>query len=251
MKKQEFTIPVYSTEDYSIFNTLKGNRDLYPNHVKRLVTVIDRTPDFTRNNPIRVNKQLEVIDGQHRLAAFQEYASSQNKTPPLFYLIDEDGSLHSARQLNAGQKPWIPLDYAKAYAEEGNKHYATYMRFAKKYRANHEILATLLSGNLQGRKTSSFRQGLFTVQDEKKAEEKLRMLLDCAVYYHNWPNQAFGMALIKIMDSELYDQERMTEQLSKFKEALYNVPQRTGELVQGLNMVYNWKRTDKMDLLKN
>lgn len=251
MKKQEFTIPVYSTEDYSIFKKLRGNRDLYPNHVKRLVTVLDKAPDFTKNNPIVVNKDMEVIDGQHRLAAFQEFSGGKNETPALYYVINENATLSSARQLNAGQKAWVPIDYALAYAEEGNKNYATYVKFSKKYRINHEILARVLSGVPLGNRTSMFRQGLFTVKNEKEADDKIRKILDVAVFYHNWPNQSFGVALIKVMESELYDQDRMLDQLSKYKEALYNVPQRTGELVQGLNMVYNWKRADKLDLLKN
>lgn len=251
MEKQEYSIPVYSTIDYSIFKKLSGNRELYPNNVKRLVRIIEKEPEFTADNPIRVNEKMEVIDGQHRLAAFKEYESGKNMTPRLYYIIDKKGTLNSARQLNAGQKPWLPIDYALAYAEEGNKNYQIYVKLSQKYKVNHEILATVLAGDKSGNRTGTFRSGLFTVKDEKDAEKKIKMVLDCSVYYHNWPNQAFGLALLTVMDSELYDQDRMVEQLSRFKDALYNVPQRKGELTQGLNMVFNWKRTDKLDLLKH
>src|SRR5579872_7486370 len=118
-KKEQFSLPVFSTEDYNIFSTLTGNRDVYPRHVRRLVRVLEKNPTFTRSNPIRVNKNMEVIDGQHRLAAFKSFADRNGEYHPVFYIV-QDGSLEDAKSLNAGSKPWGPADYAKAYAASGN-----------------------------------------------------------------------------------------------------------------------------------
>ena len=59
------------TKDYSQFKYLPGNRDLVLNHVDRLVKSISKN-NLLKNNPIMINKQGYILDGQHRLQAAEE-----------------------------------------------------------------------------------------------------------------------------------------------------------------------------------
>ena len=58
---------VYKTTDLSIFKSIDGNRVPNLQHIKRLAQSINVYG--MKCNPILVNEQMEVIDGQHRLAA--------------------------------------------------------------------------------------------------------------------------------------------------------------------------------------
>ena len=61
---------VYSTEDYSVFQKLNGNRDVLESRKNKIMeSILER--GWIRN-PIVVNQKFEVIDGQGRLEALQE-----------------------------------------------------------------------------------------------------------------------------------------------------------------------------------
>jgi hypothetical protein len=244
--KEQHSLPVYSTEDYSIFKKLSGNRDLYPNQVKKLVRVIDADKDFTKKNPLKVNEKMEVIDGQHRLAAYELYVKKTGNIPSVYFTISKGATLKDARSMNAGSKAWIPRDYARAFAEDGNENYKTYLAFEKKYKIQHNVLARYL-GEDEGRK--SFRDGGFVVKNERAARVLIEQLVEVGPMYISWPSQSFGVAFHKIANSKLYDHDRMMEQMTKFSEALNNVPSRVKELIPALNMVYSFKNKQKVDLL--
>ena len=57
---------VYETTDYNMFRTLDGNRLVRDSHVRNLVDAI-RKNDMKL--PLIVNKKMEILDGQHTLAA--------------------------------------------------------------------------------------------------------------------------------------------------------------------------------------
>lgn len=248
--KEQFTLPVYSTEDYSIFKKLKGNRDLYKNHAQKLVKIIEKEPGFTKKNPIKVNEKMEIIDGQHRLAAFEEFSKREGKILPIYYVILKGATLADARAMNAGSKAWIPRDYALAFANDGNKNYQIYLDFVKKYPIQHNILLIALTGegNEQRR---VFRDGGLVVGDLKNARKELEMLGEIGPMYINWPVLSFGSALISLLRHRMYDHDRMVRQMKLYADALNSVPARQKDLRVALNMVYNFKTKEKLDLLKN
>ena len=52
----------FKTKNYSMFKKVRGNRDVDPTHVARIVKLIAQRDT---KNPIIVNKKMEVLDGQH------------------------------------------------------------------------------------------------------------------------------------------------------------------------------------------
>lgn len=245
--KEQYSLPVYSTEDYKIFKKLHGNRDLYPKHARRLVKILEKDPLFTKKNPIKVNEKFQIIDGQHRLAAFEEFAKRTHKHPPLYYVVVEGANLEDARAMNALSKAWTPRDYAEAYAFEGKENYKTYLSFAKKFDVQHNVLARYLSSN---KDTKNFRDGGFVADNSKEAKRLLSQLLEVGPMYVSWPSQSFSMAFYQIATSRMYDHEQMVRQMKSYKEALNSVPARISELLPAINMVYNFKRKQQIDLLK-
>lgn len=246
MKTQAYSLPVYRTEDYTIFKKLGGNRELYLTHVNRLVKLIDEDPEFTRKNPLKVNEQMEVIDGQHRLAAFQKF-SENGGNPSLYYVIHDGLTLKDARAMNAGSKAWNPKDYATAFALEGNKEYQTYLNFLDEFKLNHHVLTHYLTG--VSFKGNDFRIGEFKVKNEKLAKSLLTKLKEVGQYYPYWKLQHFGHSFYEIANSPKYDHKRMLEQISSFGDGFTNIPPRRRETLAAFNMVYNWNRKELVDLL--
>ena len=69
---------IHWTTDYDIFKQLLGNREINYNHVRRLIKSMQEEYLIV---PIQVNEKMEVIDGQHRIAACKELGF------PIYYMI--------------------------------------------------------------------------------------------------------------------------------------------------------------------
>lgn len=247
MSTPSFSLPVYKTENTSIFKKLDGNRELYPEHVIKLVKLFASDENFTKLNPIRVNEHMQIIDGQHRVAAYERYQKLGEGDASLYYVIIDGLKLSNARIFNAGSKPWIPRDYAQAFAAEGNENYKTYLTFMKKYNMNHYVLVYSLTGQI---KSSMFRDGTFKVVDAKRAHEMLTALAEVGEYHLRWKMVHFSQAFLRIWNHPDYDHQRMIEQIKLYGEGLETVPNRSKEMIPALNMVYNWKRKEKINLIK-
>lgn len=246
MTETQYSIPVYKTEDYTIFKKLPGNRELYPKHVNRLVKVVEQEPLFTKENPIKLNERMEIIDGQHRVAAFEQYTKRTGHPLPVFYVLVKGGDLQIARALNTGNKVWTPNDFALAYAQEGHKDYQTYLEFAGKYKLSNYVLTVYLTNEHQ--RSDDFRRGEFKVKSARDAAKKLDMLLEVGQYYPLWPHQSFCIAFHEIAQSPNYDHKRMVDQMRRFGKDLATTRARVRELVPAIGMVYNWRNTVKVNL---
>ena len=87
----------FETRDYSMFKKVRGNRPVDQAHVKQLKKLI---AEKDLMDPIRVNSNIEVVDGQHTLQARKELGLS---IP--YIIINSDDPLDVAR-LNQGRKNW-------------------------------------------------------------------------------------------------------------------------------------------------
>ncbi len=85
----------FETTDYSKFKKTRGNRPVDPSHVAHLKKLIEEKDLY---DPIRVNRNMEVVDGQHTLEARKQL---DLKVP--YIIMDSDDPLDVAR-LNTGRK---------------------------------------------------------------------------------------------------------------------------------------------------
>lgn len=157
-----------STEDYSIFSIREDNRKIESSHVARLVASLKAHNDLYLN-PIIVNSDLEVIDGQHRLKAAQKVGV------PIYYVVDDAYTPEKMIIFNTTQKQWKPDDYLNYWINHGRVDY-------RKLRDFKEDLGFPLSAMLKwvsaggGKSYSSFKRGAFTFKLDDKL---LQGLLAC------------------------------------------------------------------------
>lgn len=124
---------ILQTMDYSKFKKLKGNRNVDPVRVQRIIQSIKKVGYIT--SPLIVNEDLEVIDGQGRLEALRILGL------PVEYIVHENIGIDECISMNINQINWVDRDYIYSYADRNYKSYILLKNLMEKYKLNLMILA--------------------------------------------------------------------------------------------------------------
>lgn len=114
------------TTDYDRFVPITSNRELDKRHVMNLQRSIKQR-NLLMVRPIIVNENMEVIDGQHRLAA------AQMIDEPVYYLQVKGLTQQDLAVLNTHQKNWSVMDFVNFYTLQGVPEYKNLSRLCNKY----------------------------------------------------------------------------------------------------------------------
>lgn len=113
------------TKLYDIFRMKKENREINYNKVASLKSkLIENGRQIV---PIICNKEMEVIDGQHRLAALKELGWE------VMYYVDEAVTVNDLISINNTQKNWGLMDFIHFYASTGNETYKKIEKLMQEY----------------------------------------------------------------------------------------------------------------------
>lgn len=191
---------VYTTKDYSIFKRLVGNRDIPESRISKIVESI-QTIGWV-HNPIIVNENMEVIDGQGRLTALQRLKM------PVEYIIAEGAGNKECIYMNMNMVNWKLPDFIKSYAEQGNENYQRLLSLMEKYAGgNLDIISTAVyrvskskhrdikQGTLQLTEEQAkaavprleFIKPILEKIDERKLPGSLVTLMQTLIYYFDYP----------------------------------------------------------------
>src|SRR3984957_15984038 len=183
-------IQVYETIEYDKFAFLTGNRALAPYHVEELIKSIKKV-NFLPQTPIIINKNGEIIDGQHRLLAAKKLEL------PIYYIIHENATLVDAVLLNTSLKNWNNTDYFNSYVSMKYPEYMTLRNFMDKYTLTLGMSIILLTQNYIH--TNSiyryFKMGKFVVGDLAIAEDMASLIKELQYYCSSWHRREFLVAL--------------------------------------------------------
>jgi hypothetical protein len=217
MEEKSVAYNVYTTRDYSIFKRLTGNRDIPEDRISKIVASIQEIGWV--HNPIVVNEEMEVIDGQGRLTALQRLKM------PVEYIIAPGASTKECIFMNMNMINWKLTDFVKSYAEQGNENYQRLLALMGKYAGgNLNIISTAVyrvskskhrdikAGTLQLTEDQyrdaiprlEFIKPLLEKLDEKKLPGSLITLIQTLIYY---------------FDYEEVDKERLAYSVEKY---IYN-----------------------------
>lgn len=120
MEKRE----IRTTRDYHLFKFMPGNRAI-KNRAENIKKSIEKIGWIS--NPIIVNQDMEIIDGQSRFVALQEL------NMPVEYQIIPHLDVDDCRTLNKFNTQWKTNDYMESYAEEGNQNYIRIRNLSKTF----------------------------------------------------------------------------------------------------------------------
>ena len=101
---------VYETEEYSLFGDCPFNRDVFPDHLQKIMFNIHKK-DLGEGAPIVVDKNYIIIDGQTRFEARRLLDKPIQFIQVAWLNLEEDIAL-----LNISQRPWKPKDFLHNYS---------------------------------------------------------------------------------------------------------------------------------------
>lgn len=199
---------VQKTNDYGLFKYIESNRTISKPHVQHLIQSFENNPHLVQTRPILVNEKMEIIDGQHRLQACMALRI------PVYYVVATGTDIESAQLMNALQKGWGLMDYARSYAMNGKNEYREFLRLQEEYPIASTILMLYCVGRDQNKINVKFKRGEFHMMEDRKVIEKhLGMLEDFSEVLPFWRDYNFGKAVHDIILVPGYDHERMIRKL--------------------------------------
>lgn len=192
---------VYVTTDYDKFCFNSKNRQVNPAHVDKLTASIKKN-NLLYGQPILVNEDFEIIDGQHR------YRAAIRLELPIYYIKHDGLTIEDAITLNINTKNWKWRDYLRYWIDQENPEYITFKEYMDKYGISYSVSCGLLglgqatSGN---QLTDVFNEGRFKCKYLDYGREIGDMLLGLAPYGGFATDRSFVLAFEDVVSNEDID----------------------------------------------
>lgn len=236
---------INQTRDYSQFKIHPLNRGINKGHVNRIMESMKNRLTFTF---IKVDKDMQIIDGQHRFEALKLLGH------PIYYVQDDFDTLDMINE-NTNQKNWGLNDYINHYANLGIKAYNDLLGLSKIHKIpTHMILAiykehsyrrAYVTNDNKTQMSIDIKTGKFNF-DENKLHfklSKIREVADC-FSVKNYPNYLLT-AIDKIQRHKDYDHEIMIHKAQLFS-YMYEKRNKLHEYVELLEDIYNYRSRKKV-----
>ncbi|OOG19157.1 hypothetical protein BWD42_04200 [Sphingobacterium sp. CZ-UAM] len=181
------------TKDYDQFSTVASNREVDNKHVKHLIKAI-RKKNLLHLNPILVDTNLNVIDGQHRLEA------ARAMEVDIYYMVDSSISKSDIADLNSNKKNWSVMDYINYYTVEKKPGFGVLSKFIANHPAIPVSAVISLLNPFGIRDSENLKKGYVDVSNEAKANEIAGLLK----WLRNHYDGAYNGSVIKVI-REMYE----------------------------------------------
>lgn len=230
---------VQQTENYDQFRFLDANREVNRPHVLAIQASYESNGNFTQAQPILVNENYEVIDGQHRLEA------AKGLGIPVFYTVVPGLGAEEARKMNLLHKSWTPKDYLRAHVATGNRAYVLFNTLVEEF-PNIAIstMVVYANGYYEAGLQSKFRNGDLRLTREmfEKAQRNLVRLSDAIDINQAFTIRPMALALLVAINSEGYRHSKMLDKITS-QGADFAPYQNVKDNVRQLENAYNWHVT--------
>lgn len=181
-----------STTDYTIFRRLKSNRKVDKAHVRKLVLAI-RKKNLLHLNPILVNSDMDIIDGQHRLAAAKELKV------PIFFRMDQYVNEEDISGMNSVKKNWTLSDYLNFYTQKEVRGFRDFSDLCKAYTQYTPSMMLSICSKEPGKHTSEIQQGFIDLLSSDECVRRIQMLTDFIPYSKFAQSSRFVEAFLYIL----------------------------------------------------
>ena len=230
---------IYSESDYSKFKRLSDNRDVLSRRLTKLIASISEKYIL---NPIVVNENMEIIDGQGRFEALKALGL------PIIYVIAKNADSNDCRRMNKYNTTWSTLDFARSYAKAQKKSYQLLLVACKETGLSiTRVLRITNHGSrhsLHGDNMSSFEKG--DLQFSEKDVETAKTISTCAneiqqaLMFTGRTNDAFYNAVEVAYNTEGYDHQRMLKNCTSCR-ASYAQMSRLSDQLKEFERIYNYR----------
>lgn len=223
---------VLSTTNYNIFGSVVGNRRLIPSHVRSLERAVEED-NLLHANPIIVDEEMRVIDGQHRLEVAKRLGV------PIFYIVTRVDS-GVIPQINTARRNWTTKDYINYCAELGVQDYKALRTIMNMTDIHPSIV--LEAGNLNRGEIARGKLKL-TPGDARMLLDRLEKLQDYVDTDPSLGSARMLRAFIRLMEEGMYKHSTMLKKL-KSRKGTIKTYDRLEDNMRELEDVYNyWTKT--------
>lgn len=241
---------IYEETDYSIFKKLDDNRDLLESRVAKIKASISEKYIL---NPIIVNENFEVIDGQGR------YEARKRMGLPIHYIIAPGTNSDDCRRMNKYNKAWSMEDYAVSFARSGNIAYQLLLKACEDtglhitpmlQMTGKSCYAHLLKSEKENNQVvTRFDRGalVFTETDYKDAKDIFRKCEEIkeALQFDGRLNNCFREAVRIIRNFAGYDHSSMLKRCQE-QRSTFNQMSRLIDQVKEFERIYNYRIKKKI-----
>lgn len=246
MKETQKENKIYLTKDYSIFKKLEQNRNTSSSHVGKLCVSI-KQKNLLCDFPITVNRQYEILDGQHRLEACQQLDL------PVWYKFSVEMDVEDITTINSMFKGWTLRDYLNKEIGKKNENYIKFKEFMEWANCESENVALKILTNSKyvkgntnkgigagGDNSNKFKIGkfIYPVDDSKSKKYVLQLKKLSQFTTKKFPyDRSLVSALDLISKTKDFDFERLISKLQNYPIGVYND---YATLIDNLEKAYNY-----------
>lgn len=202
MSHIESDIKIYKTKDYNIFKMLPGNRLLSEKKIKLLIKDISAGNNLLKFFPILVDKQMNVLDGQHRL-----YAARKTQSDVYYIISSQQIDISVVASMNSRSSSWNAKDYLNCYIRRNNVNYQQVQSLMDKTFVKVSTAIQLLSGtDIQENGRSSiakrFMEGTFIAYDYEKVLAFMDQICDNFHWFSRSTSRQFLSLAIRLYETQ-------------------------------------------------
>lgn len=230
---------IFYTTDYGIFKELLGNRDIDERHVQKLIKSMR---EEYLEIPIQVNQRMEVIDGQHRLAACKELGL------PIYYTINKGAGLEETQRQNALSKKWTMIDVLDSFCKRGFDDYIKLKSFICDYGFSLNQSITIFNVNPYKRDIFiMFRLGDFQINDIETSKQIANNLIRLKQFVPINDTIVFRSFVYLLTKSREFDIEVFIEKM-KYQSQRFKKQRDVKSQIEVIEDIYNYRNRYKINL---
>lgn len=232
---------IYSTNEYSKFKRISGNRIVDEAKVKRLVKSMEKG-GWLRTVMITVNELMQIIDGQHR------YLAARKTGTTILYQIVKGTGLKEVILTNSGSSNWSIKDHIPSQIALGNKSFILLDKLMREFpELSLSICQNMLAQSNRNPSREDVENGTWEIGDYNVAVLWSQNLMSLKSYFEGYKLTYFVRTLIDALHKPNFNFQEFHHKVTLRPTML----QRCGSKKQYMAMIeeiYNYKRADKINL---
>lgn len=230
---------IYKTTNYDQFIINEANRPIKDRRVRQLAEAIEKK-NLLDEYPIDVTDRMEVMDGQHRLAA------AELLKLPIYYRFTEL-TIVDTREAGRLREKWGLGDYLHHYCKLQHPEYIKLQEFLDKYPfvSVPQALAWVQRWvTVDQAVRQAFEAGEFVFSEQERVTRIAEAILDFEPIFQYYKHRSFGVAISRLLESPKYDHKVMMSKAAEYHMKMFKCPD-ANSYIDMLEEVYNYRRPKK------